>query len=104
MLRTAIAASLMLASVSAPAFAADAPAAPAAAGRYTVADTDIGTLVDDPESKAIIDKHIPGFSDNPQLQMARGFTLKALQGFVPDQMTDELLAKIEADLAKLPKK
>ena len=36
--------------------------------------------------------------------MARGMTLKATQQFAPSMVTDEVLAKIDADLAKLPKK
>ena len=80
--------------------------APAAAPTpaYTVADTDIGTLLDDPAAKAILDKNIPGFSANPQIDMARSMTLKAVQAYAADKLTDEALAKVDADLAKLPAK
>lgn len=95
----------LLAAAPVAAHAADAPAAAApAAGHYTTADTDIGTLLDDPASKAIIDKHLPGFSSNGQIEMARGMTLRAIQAFSADQLTDEVLGKIDADLAKLPAK
>jgi hypothetical protein len=104
MLRTALAASLMLLSAATAAPALADAAMPAANRGYTTAETPIGTLVDDAEAKAIVDKHLPGFSTNPQVEMARGFTLKQVQAFVPDQIKDEILAAIDADLAKLPPK
>ena len=104
MLRTAaIAVLLASATAAAPAFAADAPAATPAKG-YSTTDSSIGTLVDDPAAKAILDKYMPGFSGNPQLEMARGMTLRQIQQFAPDQIKDELLAQIDIDLAKLPAK
>lgn len=68
---------------------------------YSTTDTDIGTLLDDPAAAAIVEKHIPGFTANPQTMMARSFTLPALQSFVPHAVTDEVLEKIDADLATL---
>lgn len=86
----------LLAVTSVPAMAAGAP--------YTTADTTIGTLVDDAAAKAVIDKHMPGFSTNPQIEMAKAMTLKQIQGFAPDMIKDEVLAKIDVELAKLPAK
>lgn len=82
-----------------------APAAPAAkdAPKYTTDDTEIGTLLDDPAAKAIVEKHIPGMTTNEQIDMARSMTLKAIQTYSPDDVTDARLAAIDADLAKLPK-
>jgi hypothetical protein len=80
-------------------------AAPAmAAPTYSTADTDIGTLLDNAETKAILDKHMPGFSTNEQVAMARPMTLRAVQPMVPDQIKVETLDAIDADLAKLPAK
>ena len=81
---------------------ADTAAVPAAA--FSSAETDIGTLIDNPDTKAVLDKHMPGFSDNPQIAMARAMTLKQIQGFASDQITDEKLAAIDADLAKIAAK
>ena len=75
-------------------------AMPAAA--YSTGATDIGTLLDNPETKAVLQKHLPGFVGNSQIDMARSMTLKQIQGFVGDAVTDDVLAKIDADLAKLP--
>lgn len=96
--------------LGAPAFAASpakpaAPAAPAPAPaakpKYTTADTEIGTLLDDPAAKAIVEKHIPGFTTNDQVEMARGMTLKVVQQYASNDITDARLAAIDADLAKL---
>lgn len=98
---------LALTVVSAPALAqapaAPAPAAAAAVPKYSTADTDLGTLLDNPAAKAIIEKHIPGMTTNEQIDMARGMTLKGIQQYSPDDVTDARLAAIDADLAKLPK-
>ncbi|HEX7854176.1 MAG TPA: hypothetical protein VF503_10815 [Sphingobium sp.] len=74
------------------------------AGGYNVAETDIGTLLDDPAAKAVIDKHLPGFSGNPQIDMARSMTLKTVQQYSPDTLTDKALVDIQTDLSKLPAK
>ena len=76
----------------------------AAHAAYSTSDTDIGTLLDDPAARAIVDKHIPGFSSGDQIDMARGMTLKAIQQFAADTLTDKVLAQIDADLAKLTAK
>lgn len=81
--------------------AADQAAVKHDAPKYTTADTEIGTLMDDPAAKAIIAKHIPGLVDNDQIEMARTMTLKTIQQYAPDDVTDERLAAIDADLAKL---
>jgi hypothetical protein len=82
-----------------------APAATEApTAHYTSEATAIGDLLDDPAAKAVLDKHIPALSGNPQIEMARAMTLKQIQGFAADVVTDEVLAKIDADLAKLPAK
>ena len=112
MLRTmiktvALGAALGMTAIAVPTMAADAPApAPANAPKpaYSVAETDIGTLLDNPATKAVLDKYIPGMSTNSQIDMARAMTLKQVQGYAPDQFKDETLAKIDADLAKIPPK
>jgi para-nitrobenzyl esterase len=80
---------------------AQAPAAPA---HYNSNDTDLGTLLDDPAAKAVLDKDIPGLTSNDQVDMARGMTLKAMQQYAPDTLTDATLTKVDADLAALPPK
>ncbi len=64
---------------------------------YSTAETTIGVLLEDAAAKAILDKHIPGMTDNPSIAMAAGMTLKALQGFTGDKITDEMLVAVDAD-------
>jgi hypothetical protein len=69
----------------------------------SVETTDLGTLLDNPAAKAVLAKHIPTLVANEQISMARALTLKQLQAYAGDIVTDEKLALIQADLDKLPK-
>lgn len=92
-------------SVATPALAqtaANAPAAPAAAAKYNTSETELGVLLDNPAAKAILEKHIPGMTASDQVDMARAMTLKSIQQYAPDDVTDARLAAIDAELAKLP--
>jgi hypothetical protein len=82
--------------------AAQAPA-PAAAPAYTVASP-IGSLLDNPDAKAVLTKNIPQIVANPQFEQARTMTLGDIVQFVPDVLTPEMMAKINADLATVVKK
>lgn len=75
--------------------------APTTAAHYTTADTEIGTLLDDPAAKTVLDKYIPELTASDQINMARGMTLRAIQPYSPDTITDEKLAAIDSDLARL---
>jgi len=98
-MRIFLSALLLTASVSAPSLAhapASAPARTHAA--YNVQETDLGTLLDDPVAKAILVKYLPDVVSNPQVDMGRSLTLAQLQQYAGDQITDDKLAKIQADL------
>jgi hypothetical protein len=71
---------------------------------YSSSTTEIGALLDDPAAKAVLEKHIPGMTTNDQVDMARGMTLKDIQQYSPDQITDKVLAEVDADLARLKAK
>jgi hypothetical protein len=89
------------ATATAQAGAADHAAGAHGTAKYSTSETEIGTLLDDPAAKAIVAKHIPGLVDNDQIEMARAMTLETVQQYAPDEVTDERLAAIDADLAKL---
>jgi hypothetical protein len=80
---------------------AEAEGPPDTSGLYTSARSKIGALLDDPAARAIVDKHVPGLSGRPQIGLARSMTLKQLQVY-STEFSDEVLAKIDTDLAKLP--
>ena len=85
-----------------PLVAVGADAATAHAPAYSSSDTPVGDLLDNPATRAILDKYLPGFSTADQIDAARNMTLKDCQQYATDTMTDDVLAKIDADLAKLP--
>ncbi|MDE2595654.1 MAG: hypothetical protein KGL44_02130 [Sphingomonadales bacterium] len=87
-----------------PAMAAEAaaPAAAPAKPAFSTAETDIGTLLDNPATKAVLQKYVAALIANPQIDMARAMTLKQVQGYAADALSDETLAKIDADLAAIP--
>jgi hypothetical protein len=102
-MKTAIVALLLGAALTTmPAHAEEkAPPAEAAKPAFSSSATTIGDILDNADAKAVVEKHLPGFSSHPQIDMARSFTLKAVQGFQPELITDEILAKIDADFAAM---
>jgi para-nitrobenzyl esterase len=107
-MRTLMAAAALLLApatlVNAQAAKPPAGSATATAAHYSTSTTEIGTLLDDPAAKAVIEKHVPGMTTNDQIDMARAMTLKDIQQYSPDAVTDKVLAAIDADFAKLPAK
>ena len=72
---------------------------------YSVADTPVGKLLDDPAANAILKKMIPTVYSNDMFQtQGRTLTLKAIQQYEPDALSDENLAKIQAEFDKIPAK
>ncbi|MFN3863640.1 MAG: hypothetical protein ACK4RT_05090 [Erythrobacter sp.] len=76
----------------------EAPAAPAAA--FTI-DTPIETLMADERAKAVLAKHLPGIDQHPAYEQFKALSLKALAPFSQGLISDELLGKIDADLAAI---
>jgi para-nitrobenzyl esterase len=96
-------AGLSLSTIAAPALAQDAAATQAK--HYSVTATVVGTLLDDPAANAVLKRMIPTVYANEMFQtMGRSLTLKAIQQYEPDALSDENLAKIQAELDKLPAK
>lgn len=89
----------MCASVAGQAVAEEAAPA-AAAAHYTTNTTTLGELLDNSATRTVVENHLPGISTHPQLDLARGLTLKALQAYSAE-ITDEKLAAIDADLASV---
>jgi beta-glucosidase len=53
------------------------------------------------EARAVLEKHLPGIADSPQLRMAQAFSLEQMAGFAPDVFTSEVLQAIAGDLAEI---
>lgn len=58
-------------------------------------------LLENEKTKAFLEVHMAELLAHPMLNMAMDVTLRQLAGFAPDQLTDEVLEKIDAGLAKL---
>ncbi len=104
MLRKFLLAATFAAAITAPLSvnAAEPASVSAPAAALSTSTTSIGTLLDNPTTKAIVTKYLPELVSNPQIEMARGMTLKQIQSYSSDTVTDEVLEKIDAELAKLP--
>lgn len=104
---------LGLALIAAPAavFAQAAPAAAVAdpaklpgaaqAAKFKTDQTTIGDILDNPAASAVVKKYLPEMLANDQINMARGMTLKSVQQYSADTVTDKVLASIDDDFAKL---
>lgn len=80
-----------------------APATPSAAARGWSVDTStVAQLMANPAAKAVIDRHLPGFSTHPMIGQAGPMTLRQIQAFAQGQITDAHLTAIQTDLAALP--
>jgi hypothetical protein len=85
-----------------PAPSAPAPSAPAATPQFSTATTTLGALIENEATRAVVERHLPGISQHPMLDQARGFTLRMIQQFAPDQLSNERLDAIDRDLSALP--
>ena len=86
------------------AYAQEATSTPKAA-HYSVEQTLVGTLLDDPAAVEVLKRLVPTVYANDQFQSAgRSLTLKAIQQYEPDALSDANLARIQAEFDKLPAK
>lgn len=100
---TALALTLMAAS---PALAQTTPApAPAASAAPAFsADTPLEAVVANPAAKAVLDKDMPTISKHPAFDSFKAMSLRQLQPYADGKITDEAIAKVDADLKALPAK
>ena len=101
---TALALTLMAAS---PALAqsapASAPAAAPAASTYS-ADTPLEVIVADPAAKAALAKTLPNLAAHPAFEQFKAMSLRQLQPYASDKISEEAVAKVDADLKALSAK
>lgn len=98
-----VAGAIVAAMLSSAAMAQQTPApaaAPAPAAKLGL-DTPIETLLADEKAKAVLDTDIPGLSSHPALDQFKAMSLRAVQPFSNGALTDEMLKKVETDLAAL---
>lgn len=98
LIRTAIAASLLLATS---AWAQDNKAAQASTVSYGQ-DTPLETLAADPAAVAILNKDLPGLLSDAQYPIFKSMSLKTLQAASGGDLSKDDLNKTIADLQALP--
>ena len=64
-------------------------------------DTTLGTLLDNPQTKAMLDQHVPGLSTHPQISLGRDMTIRAVMPYSGGVVTEERVLALEAALARL---
>jgi hypothetical protein len=81
--------------------AQSAPAAPAAAAAKLTIDSSIESIAANPRGKAILDATFPGMLAHESYPMFKGMSLKQVQPYANGRITDEQVAKVAAELAKI---
>ena len=64
-------------------------------------ESKIGDLLANPGAKAVLDKHLPGFSTNPQMAMAKGMSLKMVAPMSGGKITPAILKAVDEELKKI---
>ena len=76
----------------------------AAPAKASVDTTTIGDLLDNPATKAVLEKDLPELVSDPRLPQAKGMTLKEVEPYSEGKIDDAKLAAVQKDLdaAKAP--
>jgi hypothetical protein len=69
---------------------------------YTL-DTPLGTLIDNPQIKPILEQHFPGITTNPIVGMLKGITLNMVLAMPPADDLGLTKERAEAMLAEVNK-
>ncbi len=86
-----------------PAIASAQTTESAAPPTFSTTTSTIGDILANPDAKAVLVKDVPEIVTD-QLSRASSLTLDNLKQYVPDKLTPEVLAQIDADFAKIPAK
>lgn len=76
------------------------PAAAASTAKFNL-DTPIEALIADTKAKAVLDADLPGITTHPALDQFKAMSLRAVQPFSNGALTDDMLKKVETDLAAI---
>lgn len=80
---------------------AQTAATPAPAAAKLTIDSSIEAIAANPKGKAILDAQFPGMLAHESYPMFKGMSLKQVQPYAQGRITDEQVAKVAAELAKL---
>jgi len=97
----ALFAALLIAGASTPALAdGHMDKAEASAQNLTI-ETPIEKLMANAKAAAVLQKHLPDIDQHPAYGQFKGMSLVALQPWSAGAVTDEIIAKVKEDLAKI---
>lgn len=65
-------------------------------------ESTIGELLDNPAARQILIKHFKMVTEGDSIDQTRGMSLRMLQSYAPERISDKALGELDADLAKLP--
>jgi len=68
---------------------------------YSTSTSKVGDLLANPETKAVLEQDIPKVIHDDRIGMGAEMTLKEIQPYAGADLSDEILAKVDADLAKI---
>ncbi|KQQ94225.1 hypothetical protein ASF62_08795 [Leifsonia sp. Leaf325] len=69
--------------------------------KYDISTVKVGTLLDDPDAVAILERIAPGVSSNPMVGMARGMSLDSALSAVGARVDDGTKQRLRDELAAL---
>jgi len=99
---TAALAAAAIASASLIGTAALAETVTVAATANPTVDDSIKDLLADPDTAAILEKHLPGLSQHPALPQFQDMTLDEVMPYSQGAVTAEIIEAIDADIKALP--
>jgi len=83
--------------------AASAQTATAPSGQHALTvDASIGELMDNPASRAVLQRIVPLLANSPQIAAARNLPLRAIAQYAPTVLTDPIMKQIDSELARTP--
>jgi hypothetical protein len=82
------------------------PPAPAVAPTTSSfsADTPLEAVVADPAAKAVLDKTLPNIAKHPAFEQFKAMSLRQLQPYASDKISEEAVAKVDVELKALAAK
>lgn len=69
--------------------------------KYDLNTTTLGTLLDDPEVVAIMERHSPGLTSNPMIGMGKSMTAAQVMGMAGGIIGADKAQAIQRDVAAL---
>ncbi len=69
--------------------------------KYSFEATTVGEILDTPETRALIEKHIPEVLEHPLLEVGRSFIFNDALPYVVDMVSEDAIEAFRADLEGL---